>query len=259
MIGLNSNQIVDIAAADSNCRGLYKLGGFAALTGILLVLIDIAVSLRGGDINPDTLTSVDWFTLFQESKLLGLRMLGLINIISLTISIPLYLALYTVHRQVFKACTALAMILYLVGAAIYISNNAAIPMYVLSGKYMTAAADAQKALLAAAGEAIIAKGADFTPGSFIGFFFTEIAGMIFSYIMLRGGIFSKAAAYLGMLGFGLLTVFTIWLTFVPVFFNVVMIIAMVGGLSSMAWNALVARRLLQLGLGGSVKIERRLP
>ncbi|MDF2522008.1 MAG: hypothetical protein K0R84_2636 [Clostridia bacterium] len=100
--------------------------------------------------------------------------------------------------------------------------------------------------MAAAGEAIVAKGADFTPGSFIGFFFTEIAGITFALTMLKGRIFSKAEAYSGILGFGFLTVFTVWLTFVPAMFEAAMIIAMVGGLSSMVWYILVGRRLLKL-------------
>jgi hypothetical protein len=241
------NQIANVEAADKSLKGLYRLGSMAALAVLLLALGDIIISFGGGDVNPDTLTAIDWFTLFQDSRLLGLRLLGIINIISLTVSIPLYFSLYAVHRKICNTYAVLAMILYLIGASIYISNNAAIPMYVLSSKYMAASTDVHRTLLAAAGEAIIAKGADFTPGSFIGFFFTEIAGIAFSYIMLRGRVFSKAAAYFGILGFVFLTVFTIWLTFIPVFFEIAMVIAMVGGLSSMVWNVLVARRLMQLG------------
>jgi hypothetical protein len=241
------NQIADTKTADTGLKGLYRLGSAASMAAILLVLADIIISFGGRDVNPDTLTAIDWFKLFQDSRLFGLRMLGIINIISLSISIPLYLALYAAHRRICNTYAVLAMILYLIGAAIYISNNAAIPMYVLSSKYTVAATDAQRTLLAAAGEAIVAKGADFTPGSFIGFFFTEVAGIAFSYIMLRAGVFSKAAAYFGILGFVFLTVFTIWLTFIPVFFEIAMVIAMVGGLSSIFWNVLVARRLLQLG------------
>mgnify|MGYP005845327555 CR=1 FL=1 len=235
-----------IKNVDSSWKGLYKLGGIAALTAIPVFLLDIIISLGGGDVSPHTLTAVDWFALFQNKWLFGLRLLGIINIVSLTLMIPMYFAIYTVHRQVYKACAALAMIIYLTGMAIYISNNAAIPMFVLSSKYMAAATDAQRALLAAAGEAIVAKGADFTPGSFIGFFFTEIAGIAFSIIMLRGRIFIKAAAYAGILGFSFLTIFTVWVTFIPAMFDVAMIIAMVGGLSSMVWYILIGRRFLQL-------------
>lgn len=234
---------------DSTWSGLYKIGGAAILIAIPIFLLDIVISLtvEGADIRPDTLTAIDLFILYQDNWLLGLRALGFINVITLTVSVPLFLALYAVHRQKYEAYATLAVVIWLVGTTIYISNNAAIPVFVLSRKYEAATTDAQRALLVAAGEAIIAKGVDFTPGSFIGFSFTEIAALAFSFVMLRSGIFSKVTAYSGILGFILLLIFTICLTFVPALFDVAMIIAMVGGLLGLAWYILVARRLLQLG------------
>lgn len=258
MTQLNINGAKDAETADFCSKNLYALGTAAALTAVLLAILDIIISMGGGDVSPHNLSAIDWFKIYRDNSLLGLRMLGLINVISLTVCIPLYFALYTAHRQICGNYAALALILYLVGAVVYISNNAAIPMHILSSKYAAAAAEAQKALLAAAGEAIVAKGADFTPGSFIGFFFTEAAGLAFSFIMLKGGIFSRAAAYFGILGFLFLSFFTIWLTFIPVYFDVAMIIAMIGGLSSVAWYVLVARGLIRLGSGGMIKKERRL-
>lgn len=254
---LNINRLSDSAAVGSSRESICRLGAAAAIAAIMLVLLDMAISMGGGDVNPDTLTALDWFTMFQDNKLVGLRMLGIIYVISLTVSIPLYFALYTVHRQVCREYAFLAMILFLVGAAVYISNNAAVPMLVLSSKY-SAAADSQRMLLAAAGEAIAARGADFTPGSFIGFFFTELAGLSFSIIMLHSRLFGRAAACFGILGYLMLTVFTIWLTFIPVFFDAAMAIAAIGGLSCMAWNILVARGLIRLGSDINSKKERRL-
>ena len=93
---------------------------------------------------------------------------------------------------------------------------------------------------------MIARGADFTPGSFVGFFLTEIAAIGFSLIMLRSGVFGRATAYLGIVGFVLLSIFTVCSTFFPSLFEVGMIIAMVGGLSGMAWYMLIAIKLLRL-------------
>jgi hypothetical protein len=50
-----------------------------------------------------------------------------------------------------------------------------------------------------------------------------------------------------MLGFALLLIFEICSSFVPALFDVVMIIAMGGGILSMTWYILIARRLFQLG------------
>lgn len=239
---------------------VYRIGGVAILVAIPIYLLDIGISLtvRGADIRPDALTAIDLFALYQENWLLGFRTLGLINVATLTISIPLFVALYGVHRREWGAYVMLALIIWLVGATVYISNNTALPMSVLSGKYAIATTDSQRALLVAAGEAMIARGADFTPGSFLGFFLTEIAAIGFSLVMLRSGLFGRATAYAGIVGFGLLTIFTISSTFFPALFDVGIVVATVGGLLGMAWYILVAIGLLRMGREHRTTSIRRL-
>ncbi len=227
---------------------LYRLAGVTALLAILVAVTDISLTfLPAGAEPPGSMAAVDWFNLFQDNWFMGLRNLGLLpNILTLCLLIPTFLALYLVHRQTNRAYATLALIISLVGTAIYLSNNAAVPMWALSAKYAAATSEAQRNLLAAAGEAILARGEDFQPGSFIGFLFAELATLMISVVMLRGGIFGKATAYAGILGGSFLTIFTIWATFIPVMFEVAMIVAMIGGLASMVWYALTARRLFQL-------------
>ena len=233
---------------DSNWNRVYKLGGAAALLAVLIALTDIGLTfLPSGAEPPGTMTAVDWFDLFQSNWFFGLRNLGLLpNILTLVLLIPVFLALYGVHRHVNPVYAALALILSLVGTAIYISNNAAFPMLTLSAKYAASTTEAQRTLLAAAGEAILAHGEDFTPGAFMGFLFGETAIITISFVMLRGGIFSKVSAYSGILGGFFLTIFTIWATFIPVLFEISMLLAMVGGLLSIVWYILTARTLFHL-------------
>jgi hypothetical protein len=234
--------------ASSNWTSLYKLGGAAALLAVLVALTDIGLTfLPAGAEQPGTMTAIDWFKLFQENWFFGLRNLGLLpNILTLILLIPLFLALCAAHRQINRAYAVLALILSLVGTAIYLANNAACPMWALSAKYASATTETQRTLLAAAGEAILARGEDFTPGAFSGFLLVELATLTISLVMLRGGVFSKGTAYAGILGGLFLTIFTVWSTFIPVLFEAAMILAMLGGLSSIAWYILTARRLFQL-------------
>jgi hypothetical protein len=242
------NRVLKAESRHSNWNNLYKLGGSAALFSALVALTDIALTFfPAGAEPPGTMTAVDWFQLFQDNWFFGLRNLGLLpNILNLSLSIPIFLALYEAHKHTNKAYAALAMVLSLVGTAVYLSNNAAFPMLALSTRYEAATTDAQRALLTAAGEAILARGEDFTPGAFLGFLFSEIAMIVMALVMLRGGIFSKATAYAGILGSLFLTLFTIWTTFIPQFFEISMIFALIGGLLSIAWNILTARKLFQL-------------
>ncbi len=234
---------------DSGWKSLYVMGGVAALIGVLLILLDVFVSLwlPRGEVEPGARSAIDWFTLFEEDPYYGLRDLGLLNVLNTLLGIPLFLALYAAHRRVGGAYATLALVLFLFGGAIYVSNNAALPMFVLSGEYAAATGEAQRAVLAAAGEAMLARGADFTLGGLVGIVLPSLAQIAISYVMLRGGVFGGATAYAGILGFSLLLVFTVWATFVPGSLDAAMLVALPGGLLVMAWNILVARRLLQLG------------
>jgi len=142
---------------------------------------------------------------------------------------------------------ALAMLISLIGVAVFLATNRAFSMFALSSQYTAATSDAQRAMLAAAGQTVLSVGQSHTPGTFLGFFLSEVAGIIISVVMLRGKVFNKAAAYVGILAFGLLLIFEVCSSFVPALFNVAIVFAGGGGLLSIAWYILIARRLFQLG------------
>jgi hypothetical protein len=94
---------------------------------------------------------------------------------------------------------------------------------------------------------MLAVGKSHSPGTWLGFFLSEVAGVIISVVMLKGKIFSEATAYVGMVGFSCLLVFDIVSSFALALADAAIVLAMMGGLLSMAWYILLARRLFQLG------------
>jgi hypothetical protein len=199
----------------------------------------------GGEAHENSAVSVvDWFTLFQTNRLTALGNLGLFNILTLSLGVPLYLALFIVHRQNYPSFAALAAVLFVMGTAVYVSSNTIFSMLVLSIEYALAT-ESQKPLLEAAGGALLAQGADLTPGTFMGFFFTQTAGMMMAFVLLQGRIFNKVTAWLGVAGFGIMLVFFIIAAFIPAQFNTAMVISAPGGLSLLAYHILLARRLFQ--------------
>jgi hypothetical protein len=230
-------------SADPRWKHVYMLGGVAALITVLVALLDIVLSLL-----PGRLSATDWFARFQESRFLALRDLGLWNIVNTTLAVPVYLALYGAHRRASQAFAALAAILSFIGAAVYTANNKALPMLALSDRYAAASTDGERARLAATGQAMLAQGEDFPPGSFMGFFLTEVAGIVMGITTLRSRVFGRSTAWAGIAGSSLLLAFTVCATFVPAAYRRVMVLAMGGGILSMAWNILTARRLLIAGV-----------
>ena len=236
----------DAERSDSDWRSVYKVGAAACLTVVLAGLIEMIITfLPGGSISPET--AIDWFTLFQGNWFLGLRNLGLLNIVITVLGIPTFFALYAAHRRVDQPYAALAMITSFIGIAVFLSPNRAFPMLDLSSRFAAATTDAQRSMLAAAAQAMLSVGRSHTPGTFMAFLLSEVAAIMISVVMLRSGIFGKVAAYAGILGFALLLIFEVSSSFVAPSIGVTMVMAMAGGILSMTWYVLIARRLLQLG------------
>ena len=234
-----------------DARGMSYLGGAAALLVVTTALAEILITfLPGGYTTAGTV--VEWFALLQNSPFLGLRNLGLLNIVMVACEIPLVLALYWAHRKTSPALAALATILALVGTAVFYATNRALPMLSLSAQWASAGGEAERAMLEAAGQAMLAVGQSHTPGTFLAFFFSEIAGILMAVVLLRGKLFSRAAALAGLGGYSFLLVYEVFASFAPSTHEAILVLAMLGGLANIAWYILVAARFYQLAKDDAV-------
>jgi len=244
MLQSELNPVVEAEKAEPGWKGLYKLGGITALIVLVGPLAEVLIGFLPGvaRMTHETVTVVDWFTLFQNHWFIGLRNLGLLNVVGAALLAPTFLAIYFALRRDHEAFGALCTILFFVGMAIYLASNRAFAMLSLSGQYASATTEAQRSLLIAAGQAMLAEGR-----TRAGIPLIEFASLLISVVMLRGKVFSKATAYAGILGNALLIVVEIILASARTLPGTGMVIAAGGGLAIMAWYLLVGRRLLQLG------------
>jgi hypothetical protein len=231
---------------DSAWKALYIVGAVAALLTVLNGLAEIAITfLPGGGMSAAPTDAADWFRLYQRSPFMGMRNLGLLNIFFTILSVPVSYALYAAHRRTHRAFVGLSLIVALLGVAVFLAGNRAFPMLALSRQYAAAATDAQRSALAAAGEAMLAAGQSHTPGTFLAFLLSTVGGVAFSIVMLRGRVFSKASAIVGIAGFSLLLVFELTSDLAPGF-PASFAFAMTGGPLSLVWDLLVALGLFRL-------------
>jgi hypothetical protein len=172
--------------------------------------------------------------------------LGLLNIVMTALGTPMFFALCMTHRKVNPNYSVLAMIISFMADAVFYATNRAFAMLDLSAQYAAANTAAQRIILEAAGQALLSVGQSHTPGTFIGFCLSEIAGILISFVMLRAGIFSKLTAYAGILGFGMLLVYEICQTFVPGSSSFVLIFAMIGGILNLVWYGLITQRFFKM-------------
>lgn len=234
---------------DSEIKSLYKLAGIASLLAMATNLLDVILGFGETDVIVNgSMSAVEWFSFFQVNWFKGLYTLGILNIVYMVCMIPVYFAMLIAHRHKHLIRSGMAMVIFLLALAIYVSNSAAIPMLVLSDRYAAANTETQRALFAAAGESILSRGEDFTPGSFLGSIFSGIAAITISFVMLGGGIFGKANSWVGIVGFTFLSLFTVLATFVPsLYFVAFYFFGMIGGLLALTWFVLVALRFFKLG------------
>ncbi len=216
-----------------------------AIGAVLVGVVEIVLTyLPGGNVSHATVS--DWLQLFQENPFMGLRNLGLLNMFLDVLGIVTYSALYAAHRKTpYKPHVAFVAFLFFLGAGIYFVINRAFPMLALSQQYAATANEAQRAALEATARSMLSVGRSHTQGTFIAFFLSELAGVLISVIMLRSKVFSQATGYAGILGFGMLLVFDFLSAFVTGLGTAAMILAMFGGIFSLAWYIMIARRLFQ--------------
>jgi hypothetical protein len=241
------NNVVAETTATS-WKWIYKMGAVAALAAMLANMLDVLLGFGGTEmVTYGSKSAIEWFAVYHENWFQGIYALGILNVVYMVAMLPVYFALFGAHFQKQALGAALAIVIFITAMSMYISNNAAIPLLALSNKYAVASTEMQRTTLIAAGEAVLSRGEDFTAGSFIPLFLSGLAALCISMVMLRGGIFGKVNAWIGIVGFTCLSLFTIIATFIPALYQVAFyFLASLGGLLALSWFALVARRLFQL-------------
>lgn len=234
----------DAETADPRWSWLYRIGGAAALFAVAIIPIQLAVFVVWGQ--PDA--ALGWFTLFEENTLAGLLAFEFLFVVNAVLGISTTLALYVALRRVNESLMAIALALGLVEAVALIVARPALEMFYLSEQYAAATTDAQRATFLAAGEAMLAA---FNGTAFhVSYNIFSIYLLIVPLVMLRSNIFGRVTAYAGILA-AILN----WGLYVPeigLFLSILSVIPFL-----VIWNALVARRLFQLGSEGS-KVDIRL-
>ena len=228
-------------------KSVYVFGGVAAILSLIAVVADIVIgSSTGGNLSQLPQTAMERFAQFQQNTWLGLYNLDLLNAVNQLISISVYFALYAALRKTNKPYALFGLIIFLLGTTIFVANNTALPMLELSNKF-AAADESQKAMLAAAGEALLVRGEHGSLGVFFSFLLPTLSALVFSFVMLQGNVFSKANAYVGILGNTLMLVYVVLVTFAPTVKDMAMAFAMPGGLLLLAWMVMITLRLFRLG------------
>lgn len=186
------NTIKHPAGIEPAWKNLLKAGGVAALVMLAIMVAQIMIFV----IWPPPTTVEGFFSLFQQSWLLGLLSLDLLYLVNNALLILIYLALYMALRREAESGMLIGLVLGLVGIAAYYASNPAFEMLSLSNQMAAASTDVQRAIMQAAGQALLEsyRGTAFN----VYYVLNAAALLILAVVMLRSQFFTRATAILGI-------------------------------------------------------------
>jgi hypothetical protein len=171
---------------------LYRTASLAAIAVVLLIPVQLFIFIAW----PPPETAEGFFDLFGKNAFLGLLSLDLIYLLNNAILILFYLGLYLSLRKTNPSAMLIALILGLVGIAVYYSSSIAFEMLSLGNQYQVADNGEIKQQLLASARTLLAvyKGTAFD----VYYVLNGATLLILSLVMRKSKVFSKSTALWGL-------------------------------------------------------------
>ena len=242
---MSSNAIYQDKPGGQN-RSIYLLGGISAIVVVCLIIIDIVFgSMSGGDLTALPQTAAGRFEQLNTNVFLGLYNLDFLNAVNQLLMIPVYIVLSIALKKTNYTFSLLALIIFLTGTILFVAGNTALTMLDLTHKYFSAS-EADKLLIASAGEGMLAKGSHGSFSVFFAFLLPNIAGSLMSCIMINSKVFTRLTGWLGLCGGLLMIAYIVIVTFIPSVQSLATAVAAPGGILSLTWIILFTIRFFKL-------------
>jgi hypothetical protein len=179
---------------------LYRVGIIAAIFMLTMIPVQIAFYL----IWPHPTNIVDWFTLFNNNWIIGLISFDFLYMLSMIAAIFLYVALFFALYEKKPVLSLFAIIIGLIGLAIYFPSNTSIEMLSISKQFLNASTEYEKGIFIASGQTLSAiwKGTSYS----VYYVLNGIALILFFLAMIKDNKFRKSTSYIGLTSGILMTV-----------------------------------------------------
>lgn len=229
-------------APPAETNRFYRLAAIAMTCVVLLTLTDLVFGTMTAGFAAVPETAVGRFEEFESSVVMGLYHLDLLNMVINSLTAIGFLGLSLAHLKERPLMTGFAVLLFIAGLLVFISNNTALPMMTIASRYNESTDAVYRAALSGAGEALLARGEHGSPAMFLCMSFMVTAGIIVSWQMLKGSLFKSAAGVIGLISNSSLLIYLILMAFVPGVEGAAMLIVAPGGILAIVWQVLVARK-----------------
>lgn len=229
-----------MSISKTNWHTLYKI---TAVSALILLVYSLATMVLLAAIGGQPETAQEGFAMLAQNRLVGLLRLDVLTLLVMPLYYLLLLSLYGALRGVDGAKSLLALVLGLAGVTLVLATPSAFSFLTLSDRFAAATDEAQRTLLLAAGEAVLASDLWHGSGALVGGLLLQTATLILSLVMLRSADFSKITAWVGVVMHGLDLLHIVAGFFIPAAGVALMVVA---GPLYLIWFPLLARDFLQL-------------
>lgn len=234
-------------------KWVWRLGGIAAFVlMVYCVALMVQIAVLGG---PPASAS-EAFRLLRENRMVGLLRLDLPTMFAMPVYYVLFLALYATLKSADGAMIALGTLLGFAGLTLFLAAPSALSMASLADKYSVATTEGARAQLLAAGEAVMACDIWHGMSAMTGGVLMQAGAVLICVVMLRGDVFGRVTAWIGIVMYGLDLTHIFAMIWLPVAGMVLMAIA---GLLYPVWFFLVGRRLVRLSTQTPVRTASAIP
>jgi hypothetical protein len=231
--------------SDSDWRALYKTNGVGALVLLIYSLVTMIVLIVIGG-QPES--AQEGFTMLQSNRILGLLRLDVLTVLVMPSYYLLFLGLYIALKKTHAVYVAIAVVFGMAGVTLFLATPSVFSWLTLSDKFAVATSEEQKALLLAAGEAILASDMWHGTGALMGGILMQTSTTLVSIAMLSNSAFRKTTAYVGIVTHGLDLLHILVGFLIPAGGVILMMIA---GPLYLIWFPLLARDFFMLGNSSS--------
>ena len=223
-------------SVDPHWKDLYKMAGAAAIVSEVVILLGI-VTYFIFPYAPGIKSTESILLLLKSNPLGGLISLDLFLFVGNLFSILLFVALYVSLKPGNESYALVALAVGLIGVVLLIPSRPLVELAALSAQYAAAPSAAAKAQYLATGDALLA--AFNGTGWFMNTLLGGISLLASSILILRGKIYSRATAIVGIITNAAVCGF-----FIPGLGTILLFLSLPG---YMIWYFLLAKRFFQMG------------
>ena len=235
------------AASTFELKRFYQISAISMTIVVLLTLTDLVFGNVTGGFTSIPETAIGRFEEFEQSVIMGLYHLDLLNVFINTLSAIGFIGLFLAHSKERPVLTGFATLIFIAGLIMFLSINTALPMMSIAEGFNESTDATHRAALVSAGETMIARGEHGSPSMFISMFLMITAGIVMSWQMLKCSVFKPSVAIMVLISYISLLAYIILLAFFPETKNLAMIIVAPGGILGIIWQILVTRKFFALG------------